>query len=244
MINTKEEEMVMTPRGQFVVFEGLDGTGKSTQVEMLVAQKNTRGDRPAIATCEPSPLTEPGKLVRKILSGGKKTYADDVYGMFHLFCADRAQHVEMTIEPKLLAGNDVVCDRYTLSTIMYQGANNFILDKEPSKYKTREFIEYMMNSMLPFIFPDILFILQVDGDDIDIILERLRKRNSQRSTRREFYETRNFLIATYHFFDIFGDKIRRWYQANGTKVVSIPAHWSPYETHSLVEYHCNSHSIW
>jgi dTMP kinase len=107
--------------GRFIVLEGIDGAGTTTQTERLVGHLRARGRR-AAATREPSdgPV---GRLLRQILlgqhappGGGKLGGAE----MALLFAADRLDHLQREIEPLLSAGSDVVSDRYLLSSLAYQ----------------------------------------------------------------------------------------------------------------------------
>ena len=112
-------------RGRFIVFEGGEGSGKSTQASMLATHLG------AIATHEPGG-TGLGTRLREVLlapaavppvavdQSGERVGLDDRAEAL-LMAADRAQHVTEVIEPALAAGRDVVCDRYIGSTIAYQG---------------------------------------------------------------------------------------------------------------------------
>jgi dTMP kinase len=107
--------------GRFVVLEGLDGAGTTTQAERLGAWLRQKGRRVHV-TGEPSrgPL---GALIRQVLSrrlGGGEGRAFDASALALLFAADRLDHVASEIEPKLVRGVDTVCDRYALSSLAYQ----------------------------------------------------------------------------------------------------------------------------
>jgi dTMP kinase len=111
-------------RGRLVVLEGLDGAGTTTQARLLAVRLRAAGRRVHL-TAEPSggPI---GALVRQVLSGriggaqgGKEPF--DAVALALLFAADRGDHYASEIGPKLDGGLDVVCDRFTLSSLAYQG---------------------------------------------------------------------------------------------------------------------------
>lgn len=109
------------PSGRFVVLEGLDGAGTTTQAKRLVEHLAARGSA-AHATREPSdgPI---GQLIRQMLTGSHaiagQSIAQSTFGL--LFAADRLDHLQREIEPQLAAGAIVVSDRYYHSSLAYQG---------------------------------------------------------------------------------------------------------------------------
>ena len=110
-----------SPRALFIVLEGIDGSGTTTQLELLAEHLRARG-RQVLPTREPSggPI---GKLLRGILLGQHDTVGArpvDGRAMALLFAADRRDHLAREIEPALAAGDDVVSDRYVLSSLAYQ----------------------------------------------------------------------------------------------------------------------------
>jgi dTMP kinase len=111
----------MTPP-LFIVLEGIDGSGTTTQLDRLAGHLSARGRR-VHATREPS-AGPVGRLLREILLGGHRLpdgSPADGRAMALLFAADRRDHLRREIEPALAAGIDVVCDRYLLSSLAYQG---------------------------------------------------------------------------------------------------------------------------
>ena len=104
-------------KGLFITFEGADGCGKTTQLN-LVKDMLTKKGYDVVTTREPGSL-ELGKKIREILLHYDGVVADRCE-MF-LFLADRAQHIETFIKPAIEEGKIVLCDRHIDSTIAYQG---------------------------------------------------------------------------------------------------------------------------
>ncbi|MCL4169816.1 UNVERIFIED_CONTAM: hypothetical protein GTU68_015352 [Idotea baltica] len=103
---------------RFIVIEGTEGVGKSTLISGLSAALSEQGET-VLVTKEPGGSTL-GKEIRKILLSEQKEAIAPKAELL-LFLADRAQHVEKVIKPALAAGQIVLCDRYTYSTLAYQG---------------------------------------------------------------------------------------------------------------------------
>jgi dTMP kinase len=106
-------------RGLFVVFEGGDGSGKSTQLTLLRDHLEGLG-MPVVVTREPGG-TAAGERIREILLDPATVGLDDRAEAL-LYAAARAQHVAQVIEPALAEGKVVLCDRFIDSSIVYQGA--------------------------------------------------------------------------------------------------------------------------
>jgi dTMP kinase len=107
--------------GVFVVFEGGDGVGKSTQASLLARwlRSPEGGGRTVVETREPGG-TNLGKRIRELLQDGGDGEVD-VRAEALLYAADRAQHVATVVRPALERGDVVVQDRYVDSSIVYQG---------------------------------------------------------------------------------------------------------------------------
>ncbi len=104
-------------KGFFITFEGADGCGKTTQIKLLNEWLNKKNYK-TIVTLEPG-ATDLGKNLRQILLHYEKPVSDEAE-MF-MYLADRAQHAQMIIKPALEDKTIVLCDRYTDSTVAYQG---------------------------------------------------------------------------------------------------------------------------
>ncbi len=105
-------------RGKFITFEGIDGSGKSTQLRMLANELRVRGFN-VLPTSEPggTPL---GRRLREAFLETEENVAP--LAELLLFAADRAQHVNFLVKPALAEGKIVISDRYTDATFAYQGA--------------------------------------------------------------------------------------------------------------------------
>jgi dTMP kinase len=112
------------PRGRFVVLEGIDGCGKTTQLEALRQWLPTSGLTPpgarVIVSREPGG-TALGQALRELLLHPPYETAPVPRAELLLYAADRAQHVETVLRPALERGDWVLCDRFTGSTAAYQG---------------------------------------------------------------------------------------------------------------------------
>lgn len=152
------------PNGLFIVFEGGEGSGKSTQAGMLYNALYAL-NIPTLITHEPGD-TLLGSELRQILLSPGAPISKRAEAL--LFAADRAEHVDMVIKPALERGEVVICDRYISSMMAYQGAGNghdkFFLDTLCgwSSWRT---------------YPDLAILLDVDPG---IGLERAKKVNPNR----------------------------------------------------------------
>jgi len=104
--------------GLFITFEGIDGSGKSTQCKLL-AEALAKAGRDVVLTREPGGSPGAEDIRRMVLEGDPEKWSAETEIL--LFTAARRDHMERTIEPALTAGKIVVCDRFADSTRMYQG---------------------------------------------------------------------------------------------------------------------------
>jgi dTMP kinase len=136
----------------FITFEGSDGTGKSTQIELLKTHLKNKG-YPVYVTREPGG-TRIGEKIRNIIldpNTPELSYITEAL----LYAASRIQHVEEVIIPNLKQKNIVICDRYVDSSIAYQGFG-------------RNLLEYVTAINMPstsICMPDITFMLEMDLSD-------------------------------------------------------------------------------
>jgi dTMP kinase len=139
--------------GVFVTFEGVEGGGKSTQVRLLASR--LAGQRvPLLVSREPggSPLAD---RVREILVGPEAEGLDPKTELL-LVMAARSHHVENVLRPALDEGRLVICDRFTDSTICYQGAGRGI---------DRDTIDLLNGYSTGGLTPDITFLIDVQVED-------------------------------------------------------------------------------
>jgi dTMP kinase len=135
----------------FVTFEGIDGSGKSTQAQLL-AEGLARDGRDVVLTREPGG-TELGERIRELLlhAGEVSPWAEAT-----LFAAARAQLVEAVIAPALARGADVVCDRYLDSSLAYQGiARGLGVDR----------VLALNMDAIRGLLPDVTFLLLIDPEE-------------------------------------------------------------------------------
>ena len=108
----------MTTESAFISFEGIDGSGKSTQIKLLADHLHSQG-RKVIVTREPGGSTGAEEIRALVLQGEIDRWSAETELL--LFTAARRDHLERTIRPALAAGTIVLCDRFADSTRMYQG---------------------------------------------------------------------------------------------------------------------------
>lgn len=160
----------MREKGLFIVFEGIDGSGKTTQLQKTVAFLEKR-DLNVVVTREPGGTTL-GAKIRSLLLDVDNQGMDPLCELM-LYAADRSHHVTDTIEPAISRGDVVICDRYALSTLAYQGYGRGLpLDT----------IRSLNQMAIHGCVPDLTFIL-----DMDPIVARTRiaRHRAQKPDRLE-----------------------------------------------------------
>lgn len=153
----------------FIVFEGIDGSGKSTQAKLLAARLTAAGYK-VYLTFEPTD-SEIGKLIRKIFSGERPA---DEHVIAALFAADRLDHILNTtngIKKKLEEGYIVICDRYYLSSYAYH-----------SVHVDMDWVIQLNSVSAQQLKPDFCFFIDVD-------VETSMQRIADNRTSIEPYET-------------------------------------------------------
>lgn len=106
-------------KGKFITFEGIEGCGKTTQIEKFAEYLRTQGNK-VLLTREPGG-TDIGDQIREILLNPKNTAMSPTTELM-LYAAARAQHVEQVVKPAISSGQIVLSDRYADATTAYQGA--------------------------------------------------------------------------------------------------------------------------
>ena len=134
-------------KGLFITFEGIDGCGKTTQIELLKNHLEQKGYS-VLLTREPG-AKGLGEKLREILLNYDGEVSSNCESF--LFLADRAQHIDTVIKPAIDKGIIVLCDRHTDSTVAYQGYGRMLDLKQ---------IHSLNNIATSGLKPDITFILK------------------------------------------------------------------------------------
>ena len=173
----------MNKKGAFIVVEGLDGSGKTTQAKLLTARLSR--SRRAVYTQEPS-NGNIGAFIRNHVLYGANRVPTVVEAL--LFAADRIDHVQNEVQPALNLGMVVVSDRYVYSSLAYQGSAGLSLD----------WIETINGHALK---PDLALFIDVAPE---VVLQRLKRRKSV----MENLETQRKVREIYQKFVEKGELVR------------------------------------
>ncbi len=153
----------MLQRGRFITFEGIDGSGKSTQMRMLAGRLRTEG-HDVFEAVEPGG-TAIGRQIRRILLDASNQDLRPITELL-LYFASRAQNVEECILPALSTGKIVLCDRFTDSTLAYQGY---------ARGLGEETVLALDRIACHGLAPDITLLIDLD---VETGLARVQKRNA------------------------------------------------------------------
>jgi dTMP kinase len=210
----------MSRRGKFITFEGLDGTGKSTQMRRLAAVLREAGHK-VVETREPGGTPTAEKIRKVLLDSGTSGLAP--LAEMALMFASRAQHIAEVIEPGLSAGAIVLCDRFTDSTEAYQGSGRR-LGTEP--------VLDLHRVLCGNLQPDLTILMDSDPRASVNRARRRNQRNSQSAART--HDENRFEQETRAFFG----RVRAGYLAitkrEPERVVMVDARGTPAQTHQKI----------
>jgi dTMP kinase len=205
-------------RGKFVTFEGLDGAGKSTQLERLAGKLRADG-LTVVVTREPGG-TETGDKIRRLLLDTETSGLTPMAELALMF-ASRAQHIAEVILPGIEAGRTVLSDRFTDSSEAYQGGGRR-LGSHPVLELHRVFCGDLK--------PDLTILMD---SDVDASVERARRRNRARSGSQISHEGR-FERENRTFFLRVRNAYLEIARREPERVVVVDARGTPEETHAQI----------
>lgn len=156
----------------FIVFEGLDGVGKTTQAKMLVDYLNSIG-KEAIYTNEPAGGGEFSLGIRKLLLSTKTTLLTQLLAIY----SARNEHILNTIIPALNEGKIVVCDRFFYSSVAY-------FCKEDYSEENQRIVEYFQ-SLMPKIEPDLCILCDISVEESEKRINARKKKDDYDNFKRE-----------------------------------------------------------
>ncbi len=214
----------MSRRGKFITFEGLDGTGKSTQMRKLATALRAGGHK-VIETREPGG-TPSGEKMRRVLLDSATENLSPMAEMALMFAA-RAQHIVEVIQPALERGQIVLCDRFTDSTEAYQGSGRKL---------GSEVVLKLHHIFCGNLQPDLTVLLDSDPA---MSVGRARRRNRRASHgkkdpgKRHADENR-FEQEAGAFFGRVREGFRAIAAREPQRVVAVDASGTPAQTHGRI----------
>ena len=206
------------PRGLFITLEGLDGSGKTTQIKRLAAWMQKRNLDPVI-TRQPGG-TATGDRIRSLLLDSGSTPLAPMTEMALMF-ADRAQAIAEVIEPALVAGRIVLCDRFTDSTEAYQGGG-----RELGSQRVLDLHRLVCGDLKP----DLTLLLL---PSLDSSLARARHRN-ERTVAQTGKDENRFETEQGEFFKRVWEKYREIATREPNRVVLIEGNLTIDEVHDQI----------
>lgn len=206
------------PRGLFITLEGLDGSGKTTQIKRLATWLQRRSFDPVV-TRQPGG-TATGDRIRALLLDSRSTGLAPMTEMALMF-ADRAQAIAEVIEPALAAGKIVLCDRFTDSTEAYQGGGRQL---------GSQLVLEMHRLVCGNLQPDLTLLLL---PSLAICLDRARRRNDRVAAQTGQDENR-FEQEQEAFYQRVWEKYREIARREADRVVLIEGNLSIDEVHEQI----------
>jgi len=218
----------MSRRGKFITFEGLDGTGKSTQLRKLAAALRAAGYK-VVETREPGG-TASGEKIRRVLLDSATQGLSPLAEMALMF-ASRAQHIAEVIQPALEHGQIVLCDRFTDSTEAYQGYGRKLGSADVLK---------LHHVLCGDLQPDLTILLDSDPA---MSVGRAKRRNQRASDRAnngsnkgggKHADENRFEQQTRTFFTRVRDGYLAIAAREPQRVVAVDASGTPVQTHRRI----------
>jgi dTMP kinase len=211
----------MSRRGKFITFEGLDGTGKSTQMRKLAAVLRASGHK-VVETREPGG-TLTGEKIRKVLLDSSTAGLSPLAEMALMF-ASRAQHIAEVIEPALAAGSIVLCDRFTDSTEAYQGHGRRL---------GSEAVQELHRVLCGNLQPDLTILLDSDAG-ASVSRARRRNKRASKGAGRGHGDENRFEQETRAFFARVHEGYLAIVAREKGRVVMVDARGTPGQTHARI----------
>jgi dTMP kinase len=209
---------VSSRRGKFITFEGLDGCGKSTQLEKLAGKLRDRGL--AITVTREPGGTPTGEKIRQLLLD-TKTAGLSTKAELALMFASRAQHIEEIILPELALGKIVLCDRFTDSSEAYQGGGR--------KLGSPIVLE-LHRTLCGDLKPDLTILMD---SDVAASVDRARRRNQARANPDSSDENR-FERESRAFFSRVRSAYLEIAKREPERVSVVDARGTPDQTHAKI----------
>ncbi len=182
--------------GKFIVFEGLDGSGQSTQANLL-KEFLIEKDQEVILTKEPTEDSQAGRKIRKTLDKKIKIGPTQLQ---KLFTQDRKEHLGNLIIPILKQGKIVISDRYFFSTFAFGVSDGLNLD-------------WLIKINDKFLLPDITFILEVSPE---VCIQRIKKRGNKIT----LFEEKEKLARVWEAYKVLPNRFKNVYIMDSQKPIS------------------------
>jgi len=181
--------------GKFIVIEGLDGSGQSTQVKLL-SEFLIKNGHNVVSTKEPTKDSEAGKNIRDVIN---KSCEVSPSKLQELFAEDRKEHLANVIVPALKDGKTVISDRYFFSSFAYGAASGADM-------------EDLIGLNQDFLMPDFTVILRVKPE---VCMERIGKRGESQT----LFEQREKLAKVWKIYEILPQRFDGVYIIDGERTI-------------------------